>query len=159
MYSLVGGLVPGSSGGGVLVGSYCSSYGVANSFSSLGTFSSSFIGDPVLHPMDGCEHPLLYLSGSGRASQEPAISGSCQQALVGICNSLGLVVIYRMDPHVGQSIDGHSFRVCSTLCLYNSFHGDFVPHSKEGSIHTSVFLLLGFHVFGKLYLGYSKLLG
>jgi hypothetical protein len=56
----------------VLVSSYwCSSYGVANPSSSLGTFSSSFIVDPVLCPMDGCEHPLLYLSG--RASQETAI--------------------------------------------------------------------------------------
>ena len=52
---------------------------------SLGTFSSSFIGDPVLRPMDGCEHPLLYLPGTGRASQETAISGSCQLSLVGIC--------------------------------------------------------------------------
>ena len=54
----------------------------------MGTFSSSFIGDPVLHPMDDCEHPLLYLPGTGRASQETALSGSCQQALVGICNSI-----------------------------------------------------------------------
>ena len=47
VYSLVGGLVPGRSG--VPVGSYCcSSYGAANPFSSLGTFSSSFTGDPVL---------------------------------------------------------------------------------------------------------------
>ena len=30
--------------------------------------------------------PLLYLSGTSRASQKTAISGSCQQALVGICN-------------------------------------------------------------------------
>ena len=72
----------------VLVSSYCSSYRVADPFSSLGTFSSSFIGDPVLHPMDGCEHPLLYLSGTGRTSQETALSGSCQQALVGIHNSV-----------------------------------------------------------------------
>ena len=36
---------------------------------SLGPFSN-FVGDPVLHPMYGCEHPLLYLSGTGRASQE-----------------------------------------------------------------------------------------
>jgi hypothetical protein len=36
----------------------------------------------------------------------------------------------------------------------------FVPHSKEGrNIHTLVFLLLEFHVFCKLYLGYSKFLG
>ena len=34
---------------GVLAGSYCcSSYGVANPFSSFGPFSSSFIGEPVL---------------------------------------------------------------------------------------------------------------
>jgi hypothetical protein len=59
----------------LLVISYCcSSSGAANPFSSLGSFSSSFIGDPVFHPMDGCEHPLLHLSGTGRASQETAIS-------------------------------------------------------------------------------------
>ena len=58
------------------------------SFSPLqlpGYFSGSFIGDLVLRPMDDCEHPLLYLPGTGRASQETAISGSYQQALVGIC--------------------------------------------------------------------------
>ena len=49
-----------------------------------GYFSGSFIGDLVLCPMDNCEHPLLYLPGTSRASQETAISGSCQQALVGI---------------------------------------------------------------------------
>jgi hypothetical protein len=53
------------------VGSYCCSfYGAANPFSSLGPFSSSSIGDTVLSPMDGCEHSLLYLSGTGSASQE-----------------------------------------------------------------------------------------
>jgi hypothetical protein len=48
-------------------------YGDGNSFNSLGPFSSSFIGDPVLSPMDGCDHPPLYLSGTGRASQKTAI--------------------------------------------------------------------------------------
>jgi hypothetical protein len=73
----------------ILVISYCcSSYGAANPFRSLNTFSSSFIGDPVLRPMDGSKHPLLYLSGTGRASQETVILGSCQQALVGIHNSV-----------------------------------------------------------------------
>jgi hypothetical protein len=74
---------------GVLVSSYCcSSYRVADPFSSLGTFSSSSIGATVLHPIDDCEHPLLYLPGTGIASQETAaISGSCQQNLSGICNS------------------------------------------------------------------------
>jgi hypothetical protein len=37
---------------GVLVSSYsCSSYRSVEPFSSLGTFSTSFIEDPVLHPM------------------------------------------------------------------------------------------------------------
>ena len=61
--------------------------GLQTPFSSLCSFSSSFIGDHVLNPMDDCEHPLLYLSGTGRASQETAIPGSSQQALVGIHNS------------------------------------------------------------------------
>jgi hypothetical protein len=71
---------------GVLVTSFwCSSYGAASPFSSLGPFSSSSsIVDPVLHPQVGCDHPLLYLSGTGRASQETTISGSFQHALVGI---------------------------------------------------------------------------
>jgi hypothetical protein len=77
VFTLVGGLVPGSSGG-----TGCAFYGAANPFSSLGTFSRSFIEDPVLSPMDGCEHPLLYLSGTGRASQETATTGFCQKILV-----------------------------------------------------------------------------
>jgi hypothetical protein len=42
----------------------------------------------VFHPIADCEHPLLYLPGTGIASQESAISGSCQQNLAGICNSV-----------------------------------------------------------------------
>ena len=67
---------------GVLISSYCcSTYRVADPFSSLGTFSSSSIGGPVFHPIDDCEHPLLYLPGTGIASKETAISGSFQQNL------------------------------------------------------------------------------
>jgi hypothetical protein len=56
---------------------------------------------------------------------------------------LGLVVVYGMDPQVGQSLGGHSFSLCSKLCLCNSFHGFFVPPSKKDSsfwanIHLSV---------------------
>jgi hypothetical protein len=74
---------------GVLVSSYCcSTYRVADLFSSLGTFSSSSIGGPVSHPIDDREHPLLYWPSTDIASQETAISGSCQQNLAGICNSV-----------------------------------------------------------------------
>jgi hypothetical protein len=40
------------------------------------------------------EHPPLYLSGTGRAPQETAISGFCQQALVGIHNSVWVWWLY-----------------------------------------------------------------
>ena len=86
VYSFIGGLVTVSSGS--LVGWYCcSSYGAANPFRYFSLFSNSSIGDPVFSPMVGCKHLPLYLSGSGRASQETAISGFCQQALLRIpCN-------------------------------------------------------------------------
>jgi hypothetical protein len=38
--------------------------------------------------LGGKEDPLLYLPGTGKASQETAISGSFQQNLAGICNSV-----------------------------------------------------------------------
>ena len=63
-------------------------YGVANPFSSFSHFPNSSIGVPMLSPMDDCEHPPLYLSGLGRASQETTISGSCQKAFVVIHNSV-----------------------------------------------------------------------
>jgi hypothetical protein len=44
--------------------------------------------------MDGCEHPLLYFSGTGRASLETGISGSYQQALVGMHNSVWFWWLY-----------------------------------------------------------------
>ena len=99
-FFLIGGLVPGNSG--VLVSSYCcSSYRIADPFISLDTFSSSFIGGPVVHPIDDCEHPLLYLPGTAIASQETAISESRQQNFAGICKCLCLVADYGIESWVG----------------------------------------------------------
>jgi hypothetical protein len=57
---------------------------------------------------------------------------------------------YGVDPWLWQSLHGPSFYLSSKLRLCNSFHGCFVPKSKEGhSVHTSVFILLEFHVFTK----------
>jgi hypothetical protein len=80
MYSLVGGFVPGNSGGfhWLLLLFFL---WVANPFTSFMPFSNSSIGDPirdpikdpVLSPTDGYDHLPLYLSGSCRASQETAI--------------------------------------------------------------------------------------
>jgi hypothetical protein len=62
----------------------CSTYRVADSFSSLDIFSSFSIGGPVIHPIADCEHPLLCLLGPSIASQETAISGSVQQNLASV---------------------------------------------------------------------------
>jgi hypothetical protein len=68
---------------GVLVSSYCcSTYRVADPFSSLGTFSSSSIGGPVIHLIDDCEHPLLNLPGTGIASLGTAISDPFSKILL-----------------------------------------------------------------------------
>jgi hypothetical protein len=58
----------------VLVSSYCcSTYRVADPFSSLGNFSSSSIGGRVTHPIADCDHPLLCLLGPGIVSRESYI--------------------------------------------------------------------------------------
>ena len=42
----------------------------------------------MFHPIDDCEHPFLYLPGTGKASQETGISGFFQQNLAGVYNSV-----------------------------------------------------------------------
>jgi hypothetical protein len=117
---------------GVLISSYCcSSYRVADPFSFLGTFSSSSTGGPVFHSIDDCEHPLLCLPGTDIASQETVISGSLQHNLADICNSVCIWWLIMVDLQVGQSLDGPSFHLSSRLCLCNSFHGYFVPYSRD----------------------------
>jgi hypothetical protein len=61
---------------------------------SFSPFSNSSIGTSTLSPMVVCEHLPLYLSGSGRASQETAISDFHQQALPGIHNSIWVWWLY-----------------------------------------------------------------
>ena len=73
VYSLVGGLDPKSSSCLILLFFLwgCKPMGFFRSFR---PFSNSSIGNPVLSPKVGCEHPLLYLSDSGRDSQETLVS-------------------------------------------------------------------------------------
>jgi hypothetical protein len=72
----------------------CSSCGVANPLNSFCPFFNSSIRDPWLSPRVGCQHLLLYLSVSGRACQETAISGSCQQGLLDIQNRVWVWWLY-----------------------------------------------------------------
>jgi hypothetical protein len=98
VYSLVGGLVPGSSEVGLIGWCYCSFYGIADPFSSFSPFSNSSTGDTIgelmLSSMTGCKHLPVYLSGSGRASQETAISCFYQHALLGNHKSVWVWCLY-----------------------------------------------------------------
>ena len=44
----------------------------------------------MFHPIADCEHPLLYLPGTGIASQEIAISGSYQHNLASVYNGVSV---------------------------------------------------------------------
>jgi hypothetical protein len=83
----------------------------------------------------------------GRASQETAISWFYQQALVGICKVSGFGSCLWDGLQVGQFLDGHSFSLCSTLCLCNSFHGYFVPPSRRIEVSTLWSSFLSFMCF------------
>ena len=115
---------------------------VVNPFSFFSPFSNSSIGDTVLSPMVGCEHPPLYLSGSDRASQQTAVSGFCQQALLGIHNCVWVWWLY-MGGIPWKAVSGwpclqsllHTFPVSPSVDIL-------FPSKKEWSIHTLVFLLL-----------------
>jgi hypothetical protein len=61
VYSLVGGLVPGSSEG--VGGSSWLIFFFLRGCNSFSPFSNSSIGDPMLSPIAGWELPPLYLSG------------------------------------------------------------------------------------------------
>ena len=68
---------------GVLLSSYCSyTYRFADPFSSMCTFSTSSIGGPVFHPIDDCEHPLLYLPGTGKPHRRQLYQGPFSKILL-----------------------------------------------------------------------------
>ena len=148
-----GARVGGSDG---LVSSYCcSTYRVADPFSSLGTFSSSSIGAPVFHPIADFEHPLLCLLGPYIVSQETATSMSFQENLASVCNGVNVWrLIMGWIPRYNS--------LTSKLCLFNSFHGSFFPILRRGKVSTlwsSFFLSVMCFTNCMLYLGYSKFLG
>ena len=148
---------------GVLVSSYCcTTYRVAVPFSSLGSFSSSSIGGPLSHIIDDCVHPLLYLPGTGIVSQETAISGSFQQNLAGICNSVWVwCLIMGWIPRWGSLWMVHPFILAPNFVSVTPSMGVLFPILRRGRVSTfwSAFFL-SFMCFADciLYLGYSKYL-
>jgi hypothetical protein len=140
VYSLAGGPVPGALRG-LASWHCCSHHGDINPLTSFSPSSNSSAG--TLSPKVGCEHLPLYLSGSRRASQETAISGPCQQSLPGIHNSIQVWWLYMgWIPRWGQSLDGLSFSLCSTLGLHISSPILFLllRRTEASTLHPSFFL-------------------
>jgi hypothetical protein len=127
------------------VSSYCSTYRVADTFSSLGTFSSSSIEVPVFHLIDDCEHPLLYFLGTSIASQETAISGSFQQNLAGICNSVWVWwLVMGWDPRWGSLSMVHPFVLASNFVFVTTSMDILFPSLRRNEVatHWSSFFLI-----------------
>ena len=140
---------------GVLVSSYCcSTYRVADPFSSLVTFSSSSIGGPVIHPIADCEHPLLCLLGAGIVSQETAISGSFQQNLASVCNGVSVwKLIMGWIPRYGSLLMAHPFVSAPNFVSVTPSMGVLFPILRRGKVSTlwSSFFLS--------FMGFSNILG
>ena len=60
----------------------------------------------MFHPIGDSEHPLLYLPGTGIASQETAISGSFQQHFAGIYASVWGNARAKKWEWVGRGVGG-----------------------------------------------------
>ena len=141
---------------GVLVSSYCcSTYRVTDPFSSLGTFSSSSIGGPVIHPIADCEHPLLCLLGPSIASQETAISGSFQQNLASVCNGVSVwMLIMGWIPGYSSIYMVHPFVSAPNFVSVTPSMGVLLPILRRNEVSTSwSFFILIFLCFANYILG------
>ena len=123
---------------GILDNSYCcSTYSVADAFSFLGIFSSSSIGGLVFKPIADCEPPLLCLLGPGIASQEPAISGSCQQNLASVCNGVSVWrLIMGWIPGYGSLYMVHPFISAPNFVSVTPSMGVLFPILRRGIVST-----------------------
>jgi hypothetical protein len=156
---LVSGLLPGSSewSGWLILLLFL---WVANHLSSFSPFSNYSFGNPVPLSLEvGSEHLLLYLSGFGRASQEMAISGFCQQALVSIHSSVWVLCLY-----IGWIRRSDSLWIAFASVSAPHFVSIFPPLSiLFPLLRTETFTfwssLLQLHVDCDLYLGYPEYLG
>jgi hypothetical protein len=140
---------------GVLVSSYCcSTYGVADPFSSLGTFSGSSIGGPVFHPIGNYEHPHLCLPGTGISPQETALSGSFQQDLAGICNRVCVWwLIMGWIPGWGSLWLVHPFVSAPNFVSVTPSRGVLLPILRRGKVPTLWSFFLSFMCFANCILG------
>ena len=98
---------------------FCSCYSVADPFSSLGTFPSSFIGGPVFHSIDDCEHPLLYLPHMRQLCQGPFSKILLAYAIVSAFDG------WLWDGSLGGAVSGWSLLLSQFQTLFLLFCSPF----------------------------------
>jgi len=99
----------------------------------------------VFHLIDDCEHPLLYLPGTGIASYETAITGSLQQNLSGICNGVWVWwLIMGWIPGWGSLWIVHPFILSPNFVSVTPFMDILFPILRRNEVSThwsSLFLI------------------
>jgi hypothetical protein len=110
----------------------------------------------VFHPIDDCEHPLLYLPDTGKASQETALSGCFQQNLAGICISVCIWwLIMGQTPRWGSLWIVHPFVLALNFVSANPSMDILLPILGRNEVSMSwssfwIFLCLGSCILGVL---------
>jgi hypothetical protein len=91
----------------------------------------------VFYTIDDNEHPLLYLPGIGIASQVTAISGSCQQNLAGLCNSVCILwLIMGWIPRWGILWMVHPFVSAPNFISVTPSMGILLPILRRNEVST-----------------------
>ena len=112
------------------------------------------LGSPVFHPIADCEHPLMCLLGPGIVSQETAISGSFQQNLAGICNSVCVWwLIISWTPGWGSLWMVHPFILAPNFVSATPSMDILFPILGRNEVSTSWSSFLIFLCFGSCILG------
>jgi hypothetical protein len=142
-----------------LASSYrCYFYGASVPFSSLGTSLAPSLGTLCSVQWMTVSIHFCICQELAEPCRRQLYQAPISRLLLASAYCLGLMVVYGVDPQMGQSLDCHSFRLCSELCLCTSM-GILFPilrRNKVSTLWSSFFLSF---MFCKLYLGYSKFLG
>ena len=151
MYSLVGSLVPGSSGvSGWLI--FFFYLWVTNPFSSFSSFSNASIGVQWL----AVNIHLCICQAVAEPLRRQLYDAPVSKHFLASTSVSGFAVcVWDGTPWWGSL-----WMVSASQFVSIFFHENFVSTSKKDqSTHTLVFILLELHVVCELYLGYSELLG
>ena len=99
----------------------------------------------MFHLINDCEHPLLYLPGTGIASYKTAIPGSLHQKLAGICSSVWVWwLIMGWIPGWGRLCIVHPFVLAPNFISVTPFMGTLFSILRRIDISTlwsSLFLI------------------